>query len=118
MNYLRIAINANSKNRKFILFYADYLQEAWLSEVFENDRTKILKQFRCKNNADVEKVAAYISKSGKVVNLLNESTENSLKILEQKLNAPQTVSKFSLQKIAQQYRLLLGSFSRPAMDNL
>lgn len=118
MNYLRIAVDANSKNRKFILFYADYLQEAWLSEVFENDTTKILKQFRCKSTRDVEKVAAYIAKSGKIVNLLNESAENSLKILEHRLNNPDTPSKFSLLSITKLYQLLIGSFSRPVLGNL
>lgn len=114
MNYLRIAINANSKNRKFILFYADYLQEAWLSEVFENDTTKIIKQFRCKNTKDVEKVAAYISRSGTIVNLLNESTENCLQILEQRLANP--ISHAPLHKITRFFSTLLGHFPRPAFQ--
>lgn len=117
MNYLRIAVNANSKDRKFILFYADYLQEAWLSEVLENDTTKILKQFRCKNTNDLTKVAAYISKSGTVINLSNESTENCLKILEQKLNNPETSPAFSFNKIAQTYHTIIGSLLKPTFQN-
>ena len=116
MNYLRIAINANSKDRKFILFYADYLQEAWLSEVLENDTTKILKQFRCKNDKDVDKVAAYISKSGSVINLSTESTENCLKLLEQRLSNPENASRFSFERITRSYNALLQNFSKPAFQ--
>lgn len=111
MNYLRIAVDAKSTNRKFILFYADYLQEAWLSEVFDNDTTKIIKQFRCKDTNDVHKVAAYISRSGTIVNLLNESTENCLHILEQRLENP--IPHSPLQKLLQLFDGFLEKFPKP-----
>lgn len=117
MSYLRISINTDLKKRKFILFYADYLQEAWLSEAFENDTTKILKQFRCKNTSDIEKVADYISKSGKVTHLKNESTENCLRVLENRLKNPKTDSKFSLLKFIQ-WHLTYGTATKPVLNNL
>ena len=118
MNYLRIAINANSTDRKFILFYADYLQEAWLSEVLENDTTKILKQFRCKTENDVAKVAAYISKSGTVINLSTESTQDCLNLLQQCLTNPDRHSGFSFEKILNPFNAFFKNFSRPAFSNL
>lgn len=118
MGYISIFVNKNNSNRKYILFYAEYLQEAWLSEVLENDTTRIVKQFRCKNVGDVEKVATYLSKSGHILNLaVNDATDKRLMKLEHKLNvARNTRSLFSILKGFQYYTFLLHIFSRPALQ--
>jgi hypothetical protein len=118
MGYISIFINKNNNNRKYILFYAEYLQEAWLSEVLENDTTRILKQFRCKNVGDVEKVASYLSKSGNILNLAaNDTSDKRLMKLEHKLNvARNTRSLFSILKGFKYYTFLLHTFSRPAVQ--
>jgi hypothetical protein len=86
MGYTRLSLLKNDNVRKYILFYADYLNEAWLSEVLEDDTTKIIKQFKCKNLHDVDALAEYISKRGDVVKLTSgETTEEYLQILENRL---------------------------------
>lgn len=94
MGYTRLSIQKNDKIRKYILFYADYLNEAWLSEVIENDTSKIIKQFKCKNLGDLDELASYISKRGQIINLAsNETAEDYLRILETKLaNKPAVLS--------------------------
>ena len=118
MGYISIFVNKNNSKRKYILFYAEYLQEAWLSEVMENDATRIVKQFRCRNIGDVEKVATYLSKSGHILNLAaNDTTDKSLMKLEHKLNvARNSRSLFTILKGFQYYTSLLSTFSRPAVQ--
>jgi hypothetical protein len=86
MGYTILSLRKNNNVRKYILFYADYLNEAWLSEVMENDETKIIKQFKCKNYDDLSNLVAFISKRGKVVNLASsETAEQVLKLVENRL---------------------------------
>jgi hypothetical protein len=86
MGYTTLSLRKNNNVRKYILFYADYLNEAWLSEVMENDETKIIKQFKCKNHDDLSNLVAFISKRGKVVNLASsETAEQVLKLVENRL---------------------------------
>ena len=87
MGYTTISIRKkNNSVRKYILFYADYLGEAWLSEVLDNDTTRIVKQFKCKSLLDLNDLAAYISRNGEVINLSsNENPEIYLRILEKQL---------------------------------
>ncbi|HLA55788.1 MAG TPA: hypothetical protein VK623_06790 [Flavobacterium sp.] len=86
MCYTKLSIKKNNKTRKYIIFYADYLNEAWLSEVVENDTTKIIKQFICKNENDLDILCRYISRKGELINLSgNHSANDYLAILENKL---------------------------------
>ena len=90
MGYTILSIRKNNRVRKYILFYADYLNEAWLSEVLEDDTTKIVKQFRCKSTDDLHELSANLSRMGEIVNLSSDQTiEQHLSILDMKLEKPQ-----------------------------
>jgi hypothetical protein len=89
MNYTTLSIRKNNRIRKYILFYADFLQEAWLSEVKENDTTKIVRQFKCKNTDDLQDLTADLSRMGEIVNLTSDETiEQHLAVLDMKLEKP------------------------------
>ena len=95
MGYTTLSIRKNNRIGKYILFYADYLQEAWLSEVLDNDTTKIVRQFRCKDTLDFELLTASLSNMGEIINLnSNETIAQHLSVLEMKLEKP-FASKFS-----------------------
>ena len=89
MGYTTLSIRKNNRIGKYILFYADYLQEAWLSEVLDNDTTKIVRQFRCKDTLDFELLTASLSNMGEIINLnSNETIAQHLSVLEMKLEKP------------------------------
>lgn len=95
MGYTTLSIRKNNRIRKYILFYADYLQEAWLSEVKDNDTTKIIRQFRCKDTIDFELLTASLTGMGEIINLNSDETiVQHLSVLEMKLEKP-FASKFS-----------------------
>ena len=113
MSYISLSIKKNNSNKKYILFYAEYLNEAWLSEVLPNDATRIVKQFSCKNIADVQKVAAFLSKSGEVLNLAaNDSADKKLMVLQQKL----TRNKLVFPTWTQCCNAIVAAFSKPAFQ--
>jgi hypothetical protein len=86
MGYTTLSIKNNNTIGKYIIFYADYLNEAWLSEVMPDDTTKIVKQFICKNESDLDILCRYISRKGELINLTgSHSVGDYLAILENKL---------------------------------
>ncbi len=86
MGYTILKIRRNNKIRKYILFYADYLQEAWLSEVRDNETTKIVRQFRCKDTDDLHQLSSDLSRMGEIINLASDETlEQHLSLLDLKL---------------------------------
>lgn len=86
MGYTTLSIRRKNTVRKYILFYADYLDEAWLSEVRDDGSTRIVKQFKCKSLFDLNDLARYISRNGDIVKLsTEENAEVYLKILEKQL---------------------------------
>jgi hypothetical protein len=104
MGYTSLSIRKNNSVRKYILFYADYLNEAWLSEVLENETTKIIKQFRCKSMNDLTLLTQYISSKGEVVNLKSgEGNEQPLRIIETRLSQK---SKSILRPIGLTFRMI------------
>jgi hypothetical protein len=117
MGYTTLSLRKNNNVRKYILFYADYLNEAWLSEVMENDETKIIKQFKCKNYDDLSNLVTFISKRGQVVNLASsETAEQVLKLVESRLMGefenPSLIDKVVLALTP--YRLMLHRLSTSA----
>jgi hypothetical protein len=89
MRYTTLTIRNHNYMRKFILFYADYLQEAWLSEVNKDDSTKIIKQFKCKDTDDFQVLLTTLSRMGEIINLSsNQTVEQHLAVLEMKLEQP------------------------------
>jgi hypothetical protein len=91
MGYTILSIRRNNSIRKYILFYADYLQEAWLSEVKDNETTKIVRQFKCKDTDDFEELSANLARMGEIVNLAsNETIEQHLAVLDMKLEKPRS----------------------------
>jgi len=86
MGYTVLSIRRSNGIRKYILFYADYLQEAWLSEVRDNETTKIVKQFKCKSTDDFHELSQDLSQMGEIINLAsNETLEQHLAVLDMKL---------------------------------
>jgi len=120
MGYTTLSIRKNNTVKKYILFYADYLNEAWLSEVLENDTTRIIKQFKCKSLADLNDLADYISRSGEIINLTsNETAEVRLKILERQLKRKQIPLQFpKLDLFLASFRMFFrNSFSEISFPN-
>lgn len=85
MTYTTLSIIKNGQTRKYILFYAHFLQEAWLSEVYEADRTKIVRQFKCRKASDVNSIVATISAMGEMVLNPGETFRQNLDTLQIKL---------------------------------
>jgi hypothetical protein len=86
MGFTTLSLRQKNAVKKYILFYADYLQEAWLSEVLHDDETRIVRQFTCRNQADLDHLASYISKKGELVNLASSgNAEPRLKVVEREL---------------------------------
>jgi hypothetical protein len=117
MGYTTLSLEKNNNTRKYILFYADYLNEAWLSEVMEDDQTKIIKQFKCKNHDDLASLVSFISKRGKVVNLTSSDTaEQVLKLVENRLvgefKSPSIIDKAILTLVP--YRMLWNRLTSTA----
>jgi hypothetical protein len=52
MGHINLAIQQDQHKGWYILSDASYMGEAWLARVDENDSTKIIRQFRCKNFKD------------------------------------------------------------------
>lgn len=48
MGHINLSIQQDQLTKWYILSSAEYLEEAWLAEVNENESTKIVKQFKCK----------------------------------------------------------------------
>ncbi len=48
MGYINLSIKVRGQVKPYILFSADYLNEAWLAEAFEDGTTHIVKQFKCR----------------------------------------------------------------------
>lgn len=48
MGYITLTVKKHNETKEYILFHADYLNEAWLAKVNDDDTTKIIKQFRCR----------------------------------------------------------------------
>jgi len=86
MGFTTLSLRQKNTVKKYILFYADFLQEAWLSEVLGDDQTRIVRQFTCRNQADLDSLASYISRKGELLNLAsNDNAEPRLKIVEREL---------------------------------
>lgn len=66
---MQITIDASNQTQSLMLIHADFLGETWLCEVFENDKAKILAQFKCLNDADITKIVRDITKRGTIVKL-------------------------------------------------
>jgi hypothetical protein len=84
MGHINLSIQQNQQTKWYILSNADFLGEAWLAEVRENDTTKIIKQFQCRKfeNCFIE-LQRFIKKLGKVTRLsANEIKERDLQLLE------------------------------------
>ncbi len=47
MGYINLSIKVRGQVRPYILFSAEYLNEAWLAEAYEDGTTHIVKQFKC-----------------------------------------------------------------------
>lgn len=49
MGYFTLTLSSEEQTRKYTLFYAHYLKEAWLAEVHYDGTTKIVKEYKCKD---------------------------------------------------------------------
>ena len=48
MGHIILKIRKGDTEKPYIVVDADYLQEAWVAEAYDNNKTKIIKQFHCK----------------------------------------------------------------------
>lgn len=69
MPYTTLSITKNNETRHYILSFADYLQEAWLSEIKAGDKVKVVQQFRCRKASDLTHIVESISGMGEITNL-------------------------------------------------
>ena len=87
MGHIHLTIQKNKNTKNYILSNADYLEEAWLAEVNENNTTRIVKQFRCKKfeNCFLE-LKHYVKQLGNVTILSgSDIKDQELKLLERLL---------------------------------
>ena len=84
MSYITIKIRKQDQERDYLLFYAEYLNEAWLAIINHDDTTKIIRQFKCKEFEDCfDEAAELINRLGAVVKLTaNEAGEMYLTKLQ------------------------------------
>lgn len=67
MGYIRLNIQQDNQIKPFIIFSADYLNEAWVAESLHNGRTKIIKQFKCRKfQLCFNKLSDFIKRLGEV----------------------------------------------------
>jgi len=91
MGHINLSIRQDQQTKWYILSNADFLGEAWLAEVREDDTTKIIKQFQCRKfeNCFID-LQRFIKKLGKVTRLsASEMKERDVKLLENLLISPE-----------------------------
>ena len=47
MSHINLSIKRNNQIKPYIVVNAEYLNEAWLAEAYDDNSTKIIKQFKC-----------------------------------------------------------------------
>lgn len=90
MGHIHFSIQLNQETKWYIFSHAEYLQEAWLAEVNENDSTKIVKQFKCKKLQNCfRELKEFVGRLGVVKKITaNEIQDYDLSQLEYLLLTP------------------------------
>lgn len=83
MAHIHLSIQKNQSTKWYIISNAEYLEEAWLAEVYENGRTQIIKQFQCNKFPDCfRELQNCINKLGKVTQISgNDVNDRDLTML-------------------------------------
>lgn len=98
MGHINLSIKRDNEIKPYNIVSAEYINEAWIAETFEDNTTKIIKQFKCgKFKNCFPELAACMVHLGEVVELSSDDIEqrnvNRLRnILNHKyFDIPQTI---------------------------
>ncbi|HEX9980828.1 MAG TPA: helix-loop-helix domain-containing protein [Flavobacterium sp.] len=83
MGYIKLTIERNHETLPFFFFHADYLHEAWLAKVYDDGKTKIIKQFKCRKLEDCfYELASFVVHLGEVKKMeASEIEEDKISLL-------------------------------------
>ena len=84
MAHIHLKIQQDQNTKWYILSNAEYLGEAWLAEVYENDTTRIVKQFQCSKFQNCfRELHQVVRKIGKVTQVSgNDVNDSDLTLLK------------------------------------
>lgn len=87
MGYITFNIIQDDQPRDFILFHAEYINEAWVAEVREDNSTRILREWECRNLLQcIDEIVLCIDHLGEVVKMIPSDIDPvAFKILEDRL---------------------------------
>ena len=78
MGHLTLKIRNNNTEKPYIVVDADYLHEVWVAEAFDENKTKIIKQFKCDNFRNCFKdLKSYIRGLGEVTDITADGIQDS-----------------------------------------
>jgi hypothetical protein len=76
MGHIHLSIKHNNEIKPYIIVDAEYLHEAWIAEAYDDNTTKIIKQFRYKEFKNCfPEIINCVDHLGEVVNLTGTDIE-------------------------------------------
>ncbi len=91
MNYITIKIKNEDTITDYLLFHADYLNEAWIAEVKEDESIRIVREFTCHDVMNcLDEIARCTDYLGTVTQIIGNDFEPAVvQALREKLLCPQ-----------------------------
>ncbi len=91
MSYITIRVKNEGRLTDYLLFHADYLNEAWLAEVREDDTTRIVREFACHDLMNcIDEIVLCADHLGIVTDVFgNDSEPAVVQALREKLLCPE-----------------------------
>lgn len=117
MSHINLSIKQGETTKPYIIVNAEYLQEAWLAERREDDSTKIIKQFKCKEFKNCfPELTDCIVHMGEIVQLTSSEVDTRSvnrfnNLVTRKKNTPTTKKRHGkgLRQLALQLQNLLAA---------
>jgi len=83
MGHINLSIQQNAAIKTYMLSNAEYMGEAWLAEVKDDQSTKIIRQFKCKKFEDCfSELKLFLKGIGKVKKVTGTESHDKAEMLE------------------------------------
>lgn len=91
MSYITIRVRNEGRLTDYLLFHADYINEAWLAEVREDETTRIVREFACHDLMNcIDEIVLCADHLGRVTDVFgNDSEPAVVQALREKLLYPE-----------------------------
>lgn len=123
MGFISLSVKKNNIVKPYIIVEADYLQEAWIAETFDDNKTRIIQQFKYKEFKNCfPELANCMVHLGEIVKITSDEIaendmDNLLDVISKKVvGADPTLLEFVSSRITKLIGKIQCHFLQPIMD--